>query len=194
LSAPLSLGLYVDDFVYFYKDPAVEALFCHLLSTRYKVDFMGTIDWFLGVHFSWRITASDISVHLNQSVFAANLVESYFRECSNPTPAATPYCLGIPIDAIAPSLEDNDSPAQICQKEAYQSLIGSIGWLAMSTRPDPTAIHSFLSSYSKKPAVGHMKVAQYDTTFILPTTMTFPSHPKPWLQCIHTSITSNDQH
>ena len=31
LSAPLSLGLYVDNFVYFSIDPAVEALFCHLL-------------------------------------------------------------------------------------------------------------------------------------------------------------------
>ena len=47
----LSLGLYVDNFVYFYKDPAVEALFCRVLSTHYKVDFMDIIDWFLGVHF-----------------------------------------------------------------------------------------------------------------------------------------------
>jgi hypothetical protein len=30
--SPLSLGLYVNGFVYFSKDPAVEALFCHLLA------------------------------------------------------------------------------------------------------------------------------------------------------------------
>ena len=30
--SPLSLGLYIDDFVYFSKDPAVEALFCCLLA------------------------------------------------------------------------------------------------------------------------------------------------------------------
>jgi hypothetical protein len=30
-TTPLSLGLYVDDFVYFFKDPTVEELFCHLL-------------------------------------------------------------------------------------------------------------------------------------------------------------------
>ncbi len=51
-SVPLSLGLYVDDFVYFSEDPNVEALFCHLLSERCKVDFMGIVEWFLGVHFS----------------------------------------------------------------------------------------------------------------------------------------------
>ncbi len=64
-SAPLSLGMYVDDFVYFLEDPAVEALFCHLLTERCKVDFMGIIEWFLGVHFLWRITPSSVDVHLN---------------------------------------------------------------------------------------------------------------------------------
>ncbi len=56
-------------------------------------------------------------------------------------PTATPYWSGIPIDAIAPSTDADDSPAQIQCKEAYQSLIGSIGWLAMSTRPDLSAVH-----------------------------------------------------
>ncbi len=51
-SAMLSLGMYVDDFVYFSEDPAVEALFCRLLAERCKVDFMGIVEWFLGVHFS----------------------------------------------------------------------------------------------------------------------------------------------
>jgi hypothetical protein len=70
-----------------------------------------------------------------------------------------PYRSGIPINAIAPSMEDDDSPAQIWCTEEYQSFIGSIGWLAMSTRPDLSAVHSFLSSYSNKPAVGQMKAA-----------------------------------
>jgi hypothetical protein len=77
-SAPLSLGLYVDDFVYFLENPAVEALFCHFLSARCKDKFMGIVEWFLGVHFSWRITSSAVLVHLNQSDYAANLMESSF--------------------------------------------------------------------------------------------------------------------
>jgi hypothetical protein len=50
--------------------------------------------------------------------------------------------------------------------QAYQSLICSIGWLAMTTCPDLTAINSFLSSYSAKPAVGHMKSALYALHYI----------------------------
>jgi hypothetical protein len=45
------MGLYVDDFVYFSANPAVEALFEWLLKERIKVNFMGLVEWFLGIHF-----------------------------------------------------------------------------------------------------------------------------------------------
>jgi hypothetical protein len=50
--------------------------------------------------------------------------------------------------------------------EAYQSLIGSIGWLATATRPDLAPVHSFLSSYSSKPSSGHMRAALYALHYI----------------------------
>jgi hypothetical protein len=112
-SSPHTLGLYDDDFVYFSEDPAVEALFCHLLGERCKVDFMGVVEWFLGIHFAWRITSNSISNHLNQSGYAANLVKSFFQDSRNVTPTATPYRSGVPIDSIAPSTDDNDSLAQL---------------------------------------------------------------------------------
>jgi len=70
----------VDNFVYFSEDPATEALFERLLRERIKVDFMGLVEWFLGIHFSWRITKSAVDVHLNQSSFAAKLVEQFCRD------------------------------------------------------------------------------------------------------------------
>jgi hypothetical protein len=76
-STPLSLGLYVDDFVYFSADPAADALLCHLLAERCKVDFMGLVKWFLGIHFSWHITLESVTLHLNQSGFVANLVKRF---------------------------------------------------------------------------------------------------------------------
>jgi len=88
---------------------------------------MGVVEWFLGIHFAWRITPTSILVHLNQSGFAANLVESFFQDSRNVTPTATPNRSGVPIDSIAPSTNDDDSPAQLRRTAAYQSLIGSIG-------------------------------------------------------------------
>jgi hypothetical protein len=48
----LSLGIYIDNFVYFSEDPAVEDLFYWLLAEQCKIDFMSIINWFLGIHFS----------------------------------------------------------------------------------------------------------------------------------------------
>ena len=96
---------------------------------------MEIVEWFLGVHFSWRITPTSVAVHLNQSGFASNLVESFFDDSRTPTPTANPYWSGVPINTIAPSTNADDLPAQIHCKEAYQSLICSIGWLAHTTQP-----------------------------------------------------------
>ena len=127
---------------------------------------MGIVEWFLGVHFSWRITPSSVDVHLNQSGFATNLVESIALQAQTETPTATPYRSGVPIDSIAPSMDADDSPAQIHRREAFQSLVGSIGWLSSTTRPDLAAAHSFLPSYTNKAASGHMKTALYVLHYI----------------------------
>jgi hypothetical protein len=127
---------------------------------------MGIVKWFLGIHFSWRITSSSVAIHLNQSGFATNLVESFARQTREETLTATPYHFGVPINLIAPSINANDSPAPICRKEAYQSLIGSIGWLLSTMCPNLAAAHFFLSSYTNKPASGHMKAALYVLHYI----------------------------
>ncbi|EJK52060.1 hypothetical protein THAOC_28710, partial [Thalassiosira oceanica] len=106
-SVPLTLGLYVDDFVFFSESDEVEARFERLLGEQVPVDFMGVVEWFLGIQFSWSVTPDLVRVHLCQAGFAANLVESYDYHLKRPTPDATPYRSGIPIDSIesAPTSE-----------------------------------------------------------------------------------------
>ncbi len=144
--APLTIGLYVDDFIYFSKDPVVERCFEQLLLSLVTVNFMGTVDWFLGTHFQWSSYNNEVSVHLSQTGFAAHLVENNNAHDRNITPdATTPYRSGLPIDACPESDEANDCPALIKRKKKYQSVVGLIGWLAQSTCPDLAPTHSFLS-------------------------------------------------
>jgi hypothetical protein len=96
---------------------------------------MVIVEWFLGVHFSWQISLSLVLVHMNQSSFASNLVESFSCKAHDANPLATPYQSGISVDSLAPLTDADNSPAQICRMQAYQSLIGSIGWLAVTTVP-----------------------------------------------------------
>jgi len=165
-SAPITLGLYVDDFVYFSADDAVEKKFERLLAKSLAVEFMGPVEWFLGIHFQWKSTPSAVSCHMNQAAFAANLVKQFDQHHKSPTPTATPYRSGMPIDAIPDSTEDDNCPALLKRKQRYQSAVGSIGWLANSTRPDLAPVHSFLSSYNNRPSVGHWKAVLYVLHYI----------------------------
>jgi hypothetical protein len=45
-------------------------------------------------------------------------------------------------------------------------VVGSIGWLAQSTRPDLSPSHSFLSSYNNKPSKSHWNAALYVLHYI----------------------------
>jgi hypothetical protein len=90
-----------------------------------------------------------VSVYLNQTGFASNLVERFSMQDQHQLPTATPYQLGIPINSVSPSLEEDNASALKKREKAYQSLIGSIGWLAHTTHPDLTTVHSFLSLYTE---------------------------------------------
>jgi hypothetical protein len=64
----------------------------------------------------------------------------------------------------------------------YQSVVGSIGWLASSTRPDLAVIHSFLLAYKNKPSQSHWNAALYilhyiHSTIDYGTTFTFKESP-----------------
>jgi hypothetical protein len=98
-SSPVSLGVYVDDFVYFSEDLEVEHCFEQLLTASVTVEFMGNVDWFLGTHFQWSCSNGAVCVHLSQTGFASHLVEDNNVHTCNTTPDATPYRLGLPINA-----------------------------------------------------------------------------------------------
>ena len=153
----------------------MESLFERLLRECVKVDFMGLVEWFLGIHFSWRMTSSRVDVHLNQTGFATNLVEQFCCDSWDATPTATPYCSGVPIDSIAPSIDADDSPAQLRQTEAYQSLVGSIGWLTTATRPDWCTLSSRLTIANRLLATCVL-LSTISTIFTRLTTLGYTSH------------------
>jgi hypothetical protein len=165
-SEPLTLGLYVDDFVYFLMDPKVEAKFECLLKQQVTVNFMGRAEWFLGTYFQWSITPDVVQVHLSQTGFASHLIEENNIHHCNITPNATPYWSSLPIDTCPESDEEKDNPTFLKRQSKYQSIVGCIGWLAQSTHPDLTPSHLFLLAYNNKPSQSHMNAALYVLHYI----------------------------
>ena len=64
---PLTLGLSVNNFVFFSTCDAVEEKFQQIISYLITVNFMVVVEWFLGIHFSWRLSNGNIDIHMNQS-------------------------------------------------------------------------------------------------------------------------------
>ena len=167
---PLHLGIYVDDFVYFSEDPEVEHRFERLLRSKLKIDFMGTVNWFLGTHFEWSSHQDGaLSVHLSQEAYAQNIVETHRLSGINLNPLATPYRSGCPIDAIPSATIDEDDKYFVKRREAYQSLVGRLTWLATNTRPDISTAVSFLASYNSCPNKQHYEAALYVVRYLRST-------------------------
>ena len=129
---------------------------------------MGDVDFFLGTAFTWkRHESGHLSVHLCQSAFAEYTAHRFGVDKMNRTPNMTPYRSGMPIDSIPPP--DPNDPDGPRRKKVYQSIVGSINWLACCTRPDIAPCLTFLASYLQAPSHQHYKSAIHALRYIYST-------------------------
>ena len=140
------LGLYVDVFVYFSPSKEAELAFEKKMSSLTKVDFMGQVSHFLGIEFMWQKLPDDnLCVSLTQQSFVESLLDSLNISYEGTSIYTSPYQSGIHIDSI-PSI-DMSSVERDKLRLQYQYLVGSLNWLAHTTRPDLSTIVSLLAQY-----------------------------------------------
>ena len=157
---PLTLGLYVDDFVYFSVDDEVEKAFEEKFAKLTKVDYMGTVTHFLGIRFQWRQTPSHTQVHLSQEAFIDALLQQYGLHNISTKSNPTPYRSGYPVDSITNDTNMTDQQALIVQAK-YRSIVGSLLWVSQGTRPDISTITNILSKYQNNASNKHIAAAKY---------------------------------
>jgi len=166
--APIYVALFVDDFVYFSPDSDVEQYFEETLASKVKVDFMGQVDYFLGILFDWkRHDDGSVSVHLSQEAYANQIVESMGLSDSVSSPTMTPYRSGLPIDCIPPVDMSDSERAPLLT--LYRRFLGMLNWLTISTRPDLMTVHSLLAIATTKPTQGHLDAIRYVGRYIKAT-------------------------
>jgi hypothetical protein len=165
---PIFVGIYVDDIIYFSVGDATEKKFEEDLSTLGSIDFMGQVSLFLGTEFTWTHHADGhLSVTLTQQSFIETLLESLKIEATTTSTFTTPYRSGHPIDSIP--LLDMSSGARDALRLRYQSLIGSLNWLAHTTRPDLATVVSLLAQHQSNPSPGHYDAALYVSHYLAHT-------------------------
>jgi len=165
---PIYVGIYVDDIIYFSPSKGAERGFESLLSTIGNVDFMGQVSHFLGIEFTWKFHSDgNLSVSLTQQSFIDTLLASLDICIDGISTYSTPYQPNFHIDSVPCQIMSASERDSLCLR--YQSLVGSLNWLANTTRLDLSTVVSLLAQHRSVPSQGHYDAALYLTRYLATT-------------------------
>ena len=155
---PVYLGLYVDDFLFFSQSPQMEKKFMEQFSSKIKCTFSEEPDYFLGLKFdNKKDKDGNVSISISQEAYIENLLHQVNLQNDAINVPKTPYRSGYTIDSIPQKEYDPDTKEKLIKK--MQFLVGSLNWLAISTRPDIATAVSLLAKYTHNLSKGHVDAA-----------------------------------
>ena len=136
------IAVYVDDMVILSKTNAELNRVKQLLAERFKMKDMGELKYILGIN----VKQGSQCVFLNQQTYVEQMLDKYGMGNCNPasTPAATDL-----------KLIKEDGSKSVDQSK-YQSMIGSLLYLAVGTRPDIAFAVGAVSKFNSCPTESHL--------------------------------------
>ena len=148
----LIIILYVDDITLLGSSLEKVKRMKESLSNRYEMSDLGEIESYLGV----RIVRdrSDKRIQIDQSGYITGVLERFGMASANPH--NTPLPAGADVHLVKYTGE-----ASLSDIKHYQSLIGSLLYIQIGTRPDISFAVSRLAQYAANPSPQHLKLAQY---------------------------------
>jgi hypothetical protein len=149
------LAMWVDDLIIFGKDVASIKDIKAQLNEEYEMKDLGELKYFLGIQVH-RDRERKI-IHINQSGYNRTILERYGMESSNP--ASTPLSTGTRLNkaTITDVLTD---------QKKYQSMVGSLMYAMLATRPDLAQSIQQISQFSQMPTTTHEKAAKHALRYV----------------------------
>ena len=143
----LLLLLYVDDILIVSKDPSRIKAIKEQLHAQYKMNDLGEARRFLGIEIERKAGC----LQINQSRFIQTILQRFdMQECNGVyTPMETGQKLLLATDRD-----------ELVESSKYQSLIGSLMYLVVGTRPDIAFAVATLSKFNAKPTYNHFLAAK----------------------------------
>ncbi|CAK1595645.1 unnamed protein product [Parnassius mnemosyne] len=143
------IAIYVNDLILATNDNVWLNNVKNKLSNKFEMKDMGKISDCLGIQFS---RDNEDRVYMEQSVYIERLLERFgMCECK---PALTP------IDVNVKLMKPESVNESVMKQYPYQSLVGALMFLAVSTRPDVTYSVNYLSQFNTNYNVEHWKAAK----------------------------------
>jgi len=143
--------LYVDDILVFYADEASEKALevKQRLMLQYKMSNLGPAKQFLGLEID---RLADGTITLSQPGYISTILTHFNMQDANPAPA--PLHPKNRLDIDASEADEEVDPAE------YQSIVGSLMYAAIGTRPDIAFAVAALSRSNIKPYRIHLTAAK----------------------------------
>ncbi|KAH0609220.1 uncharacterized protein H6S33_001448 [Morchella sextelata] len=143
----LYISVYVDDIMIFGPDSPFRKEIRQLLKADFECTDLGNSKFILGIE----ITVTNNGITLSQRAYINKILDKFGM--SNCKPVGTPLEPNL-------NLHKGEPEDQIEKPTEYQSIIGSLMYASIATRPDITHAVTALSQYSSCPTEDHLRAAK----------------------------------
>src|SRR5579859_3429582 len=149
------IAMWVDDLIIFGKNMASINALKVQLNEEYEMKDLGELKYFLGIQVH-RDRERKI-IHINQSGYNRTILERYGMQ--NSKPASTPLSSGA-------RLTKATATEVLADQKEYQSMVGSLMYAMLTTRPDLAQTIQQISQFSQKPTKTHEKAAKHALRYL----------------------------
>jgi len=129
------------------------------LANQFPVTDMGTAHFFLGIEIIRKRASHQIS--LNQSAYIQKVLEGFHL--------ADAHSVSTPLNPGSKLLETPDAADEEVDEREYRSMIGSLMYLMLCTRPDIAFAVGALSRYNNSPRESHWSAAKHLLRYVKKT-------------------------
>ena len=156
VDSPIFITVYVDDLLIFARTPAIIAKVKKFLMEQFKMTDWGVAEWYLGISMK---RTSPTTLILSQPLIVRDLLRRVnMVECN---PVCTPLDVGcklVPMDSTVSLSADWDASIG---GVSYRSIVGSLLYLASSTRPDLSYAVGMVSRFLNNPGPQHVAAVKH---------------------------------
>jgi hypothetical protein len=148
----MAITIYVDDFISIDNNQGARESLVKEMETRFKLVDLGQASWILGT----KLEISDSSINIHQEKYVNDILHKYgMEECK---PVATP--------AVARASIQEENSKSYENHHEYMSLVGSLIYLSVVTRPDIAFAVSKVGQTMANPTNADWNAAQRIVKFI----------------------------
>ena len=153
------LVVVVDDMALASNDQPLLDHFKQKFSARFKVKLLGRLKSFIG----WEIYRDSSGLYVSQSTYFQKMLREH-----NLSPLNAVSC-PLPLSADLTESHDGDTLLSPRDHARYRSLVGSLMYAAVCTRPDLSFSCSILARAMHKPSIRHLALAKRVVRYVAGT-------------------------